>query len=260
MKRRIKKRAIAIIALVLSTAVLTFVGFKDNQTRAALSVFGNRRYQTDLKTSMVEITAYENDYEFEQLDSLLANFPKNENFKVGAVYQEEISAKNTGSSPEYVRAIVRKYWTDKFGNKITVYVDTVDKNGGKDRTPLDNDFIVLAGGDEGWHLNNAEKTEEVSVYYYEKPINVDEEVTLFRTFKIDNQVYNYYTDTITTGNDGTKTLVRSYLYDGLKYNVEIDFQSLQYLEGNDAVNASAIKSVWGTNTVRVSGAQLSVGN
>ena len=252
------KRIIAIISLVLSMAVLTFVGFEDNQSRAALSIFGNRKYETDLKTSVLEITAYENDNNFENVDSLLKAFASDENFKIGNAYPEVISVKNTGSCAEYVRAVVRKYWTDENGSKVTKYVDSVSKNGAHSVIPLNNEYIVLNGGDSGWHSNRSEKTTETTVYYYEAPIGVGDEVVLFRTFKIDNQVYDYYTDEITNNADGTKILVRSYLYDGLKYNVEIDFQSVQYLEGNDEVNASAVRSVWGTDTVSVSGAQLSV--
>lgn len=153
---------------------------------------------------------------------------------VGKEYKEAIGARNTGGYDEYVRIIVRKYWTKD----------------GKKATELTPDLIKLSydGKDYNtgsWTLDKAASTDEMSIYYY-KPVLTKKEpdtALLFDTLSVDASVMDDENVTETKTESGGKTVYTyTYKYDGYTVNVEAEAQSVQTHNAEEA-----IKSVWGVD-------------
>ena len=163
---------------------------------------------------------------------------------IGKPYTDTIGVRNSGTAPEYVRVIVRKYWYEK------------DKTAKTDKTlELKPDWIELTAA-EGWK-EVAGTNKEYSVYYRSKPLAVGESATLFTGFRISHEVKTAGKKITITDKDGNKTeydsdaaaadkaqagdtITYSYTYDGCTFNIEAEAQGLQTHNYQDAM-----KSVWG---------------
>ena len=155
----------------------------------------------------------------------------------GGEYTEEIGARNSGAYDEYVRVIIRKYWTKD----------------GKTATDLTPDLIKLSYKSQNktedynsssWYLDTAESTAERSVYYYKKVLgkNSDSDL-LFNTLSVDKSVISEENITESKEESGGKTIYTyTYKYDGYTINVEAEAQAVQTHNA-----AQAIKSVWGVD-------------
>jgi hypothetical protein len=145
----------------------------------------------------------------------------------GEQYESKVSVKNTGAANEYVRVVVRKYWTD---------------NNGKNKE-VDPSLIELTPAtSSGYSWKAVKKTEEETIYYLNNQIASGAVVDLFKGIRINEQVVSkgriVYDDPQTEGD--TTTINYRYEYDGLKFNVEAEVQAVQTHNA-----AQAIKSVWG---------------
>lgn len=223
---KLSNRTVALLAaaiLLLSSG--GFIGVK-----ALPNVQGNN-YDAALELDEISVQLLENGNPVGD-DGLLAGIT---NAKPGMTYQENISVKNTGTAPEFVRLVVRKYWT---------------KNG-KDTTL--NPSLIELGLKSDWTENTKEATTEMSVYYLTSQLGVGETSQVIETVRVDGIV-------LTDGKKvekekvGDKTIYTyTYKYDGYAFNIEAEAQAVQTHNANDA-----IKSIWGVDNVTASGNSLSV--
>ena len=160
----------------------------------------------------------------------------------GRVYREEIAARNGAGTPQYVRLIVYKYWTDEAGNKTQ---------------ELDPSLIQLTyGGEEynssAWQRNDAESTPERSVYYYsgQLPAGADSAV-LFDQLRIDDQVMTG--DNIIEDQTDETHYTYHFKYDGYQCCIKAEVQAIQTDHADEAV-----ESLWGVPNVTVDGGSLVV--
>lgn len=166
----------------------------------------------------------------------------------GKVYNENISVFNSGTAPEYVRLVVRKYWThkDKSGNVV------------KD-TKVDPSLIELTMA-EGWQLNKSESTSEntpageTSVYYFSDQLSPKAEQRAIQSVRVSDEVLKDVTvDVSDKSPEGKTVYTYTYKYNGYSINIEAEAQAVQTHNANDA-----IQSVWGVKNVTESGNKLTV--
>ncbi len=147
----------------------------------------------------------------------------------GKKYDSKVSVKNTGAANEYVRVVVRKYWTDNKGKNTTV----------------DPSLIELEpAAPSGYSWKAVVKTPEETIYYLNNQIAGGATVDLFKSVRINEKVATngriIYDDPQKEGT--TTTINYRYEYEGLKFNVEAEVQAVQTHNA-----AQAIKSVWGVD-------------
>jgi len=174
---------------------------------------------------------------------------EDEVFSIGKKYDDVISVKNSGDADEYVRVLVRKYWTDAEGKRLDLapeYIDLKPASGWKE--------------EKGTNGIN----EEYWIYYLSEPLAVRDSKELFTGFRIDERVKTEGKKIILTGkeypegkefpsdeaavemaSDGD-TITYTYTYDGCIFNVEAEAQSVQTHN-----SADAIKSLWGVDASSV---------
>ena len=202
-----------------------------------------------------------------KVGKLLENLlEKNEEFVPGKTYSEEISVKNTGTINEWVRVTIYKYWLDPNGNKVVPYSKEWDAEIKNNTRNLPEGMtmagdgelatyglspelikITYANEDKGdgqgdWILDKeaSSKTEERTVYYYNKLLKAGEDTTktpLTSALMIDKSVADKVKQ---TPEDEGKTIVTTFVYDGWQFCVEADVDAVQE---RNAVEA--IKSAWG---------------
>ena len=147
----------------------------------------------------------------------------------GEKYDSKVSVKNTGAANEYVRVVVRKYWTD---------------NSGKNKS-VDPSLIELTPAKpSGYSWKAVNKTPEETIYYLNNQVPSGAVVDLFEGVRINEKVVTngriVYDEPQTE--DGVTTVNYRYEYDGLKFNIEAEVQAVQTHNA-----AQAIKSVWGVD-------------
>ncbi len=164
-------------------------------------------------------------------------------FEPGRVYKEELAARNVENTSEIVRMVVRKYWIGPDGKKTN---------------KLDPDLIRLtykgsAYNSSVWQLDPLEKTTERSVYYFYKvlaPKKTTEPVVT--ELQISPEVADAIE--VKTSKEAGKTIYEyTSKYDGCKVHVEVEAQSVQVHNGQQA-----IKSIWGVQNVKFDGRNIRV--
>jgi hypothetical protein len=209
-------------------------------TRAVLSIISSN-YDATLATDQISVQLTEKapGESAAVIDDGGTLFSKMEGkAEPGMPYTYTVGVRNNGGAPEYVRVIVRKYWTKG--------------DGPKDRT-LSPDLIQLKVGGE-WLSKKI--SEETTVYYLKNPLSNSgqKDATLFSFFRIDDSIASIrntsYDETVYE--DGTKKTVVTYdyPYNGYTFHVEAEAQSVQTHNA-----AQAIKSVWGVDAT-VSGGTI----
>ncbi len=235
MKNNRTSRLLGIVA-ILSLAVMIMSGAQIIYTRAALKP-ATAVYRGDFELDHIDVILLENHEETGgELIKQLSNLDP------GKEYEEVISAKNGSDTDEYVRLIIRKYWSDSSEKLVE----------------LDPELIVLSHkgkeyNSEAWVENPAEATAERKVYYLRKilPGNT-ESAELFDTIMIKGEIMDKYE--IETIKEGDSTITRMiYQYDGYYINLEAEVQSIQQTEADDAA-----VSVWGNVGVTIDTASKTV--
>ena len=222
--------AMIVLALALVTAVVS--GTQLVSTRAALNP-STATYDGEIEVSTLDVQLYENGKA--STGALLSDLKQME---PGKKYEEKVSAYNGADASEYVRMIVRKYWTDADGKNIA----------------LDPEFIELRYdskeyNDSDWAINPKESTEERSVYYLKKSLAGNKEsAVLFNSIRVNEEIAKDYT---TSEKDNIITL--TYKYDGATVNIEVEVQSVQEAHGDKAV-----PSAWGVSNVKANEGSLEV--
>ncbi len=233
------------VVLLLAAAMIT--GLLVKEARAAL-IYGNGAdVQMDMANVGVALvvdgeplsggSAQAAD-DAAQSSSLLAGIG---NMDPGYPYAQTIAAANTSGSEEYVRIIVKKYWTDEDGNK---------------QTDLDPSLIELTYGGEayntaGWFLHEEESTREQSVYYCRAALAAGgSSPDLFDSVRLAPKIAKAYTLNETAQADGSE-ITAAFSYDGMHAAIEIEVQSVQAAHAEQA-----IPSAWGVTDVTVANGRL----
>lgn len=149
-----------------------------------------------------------------------------------------VSVRNNGTADEYVRVIVRKYWSDVAESESK---DAAPAAGDKNKT-LDPAYIELTTAD-GW-IEADEGGAETSAYYYTKPLKPSgDAVALFDKLRISENVVadSEKTEKIEEKTEGNvKVVTYTYNYADKVFTVEAEVQSVQARSA-----AEAVRSVWG---------------
>ena len=212
------------IALALAVGLILFGGI--NGVQAAPRIV-SADYRAEVVLTNIETALVENDGIAEGEEDLLGmeRFRKpngidaeGHGFKIGYTYDEKLSVRNVGTSAQYVRGSVYKYWPTA---------------GGK-RGDLSPELIKLGFvTDGGWTIDEAASTRERTVLYYATPIEPGEDTTLFmNTLTIDPAVVTAVAE-LTDGTEG-------YKYEGVDFKIKATVDAVQTHNANDAM-----MSAWG---------------
>ena len=228
-----KNKIVTFIAF-FSLLVAALCGAKAYSTRAVLNP-SDGEYISDFATAEIAVEIWENGESVEGKDL----FSGIDEIDPGKAYPEVITVKNTSENPEYVRVVVRKYWNDAEGNKVST---------------LSPSLIKLPVAGSSWFENSEERTKERSVYYLRNALEGNaESAALFETLTIDKSVAKTYT--VSVSEDGnTKTVVYTYDNDNVSFVVEMEAQSLQVPQEDNA----AVTSVWGVTNIQAADGVLSL--
>ena len=230
---KISKRTLPLLA-----AAVLALGGGTVGTMAAPNVT-SQDYDASIQTNSIDVSLTENDTVLGDNGELFASF-KDGTFVPGKTYEESIGVENTGAADEYVRVIVRRYWTK--GEKKTELTQQ-----------LEPEWIELTPA-SGWTEVKSDSNDEYSIYYLADPLGVGESKELFSAIRIGEEVltegkkimigtteYASDAEAKAAAKDGD-IIKYTYTYDGCTYNVEAEAQSVQTHHAADA-----IKSVWGVD-------------
>ena len=181
MRSRSRKISIRTLALLTAALILLASGGVFT-TRAALNIFGDN-YDASLALGNIGVQMLENGSEVGDDGALFQNVGDtdkqgNRFFAPGKKYNDTISVQNTGNEPEYVRVIVRKYWT----------------KGNDKQTALSPELIELSTDPDAWV--------KVSGTYDGLRFNVDAEVQAVQTHAAVNAIKSVWGVDATIDGDG----------------------------------------------------------
>ena len=227
------------IALFIAAAIL-LAGGSITGTRAVLNIYSDDQL-LGFRTSDQNVSIIENGTAVS--GELLAGF-KDKPITPGKKNAETIAAHNNSNVNQFVRIVVRKYWKNEKGEKVT----DLKEEGGK-YPELDMIRLDFAGG--GWQKNDAETTPEREVYYYGSAVAPGRSTPALVTgLTLDSSITQAVNKT--TDDAGTTTTY-TYKYDGWQLCIEAQAQSVQTHNATDA-----IKSIWGVQNVSASETSLTV--
>ena len=233
---KLSKRTLALLA----AAIILLGSGGAMSTRAALTITSDD-YDATIALDEISVDLTENGNAVADGGALYTTV-KESKFIPGKTYEDSIGVQNSGTAPEYIRVIVRKYWTNPKGDKDT---------------ELDPALIELAAAD-GWTRVESKNNKEYAVYYYSKQVKPGASVELFPTIRINENVLiagkkimidgtEYASDA--AARDKAKAgdkITYTYTYDGYQFVVEAEAQAIQTHNAKDA-----IKSVWGVDAASV---------
>ena len=202
-------------AVLFVVAAVLLVGGTMGAVQAAPRTQSND-FNAQVQLSSVDTAVVENGSVVEG-DALLKNLiGKDPSFKIGKEYDEALAVQNVGSTDQYVRATVLRYWTD-----------------GKKRVDLDPSLIKLHFVESGgWSIDQDASTDERTVLYYSSMLAAGGTSPVFvDKLSIDPKVLKSATE---SAGDV------EYDYEGLEFHVEVTADAVQ------THNADAAKtSAWG---------------
>lgn len=231
MRSRSRKISIRTLALLTAALILLASGGVFT-TRAALNIFGDN-YDASLALGNIGVQMLENGSEVGDDGALFQNVGDtdkqgNRFFAPGKKYNDTISVQNTGNEPEYVRVIVRKYWTKGNDKQTALSPELIELSTDPDA------WVKVSGTDDGLSV-------ETTIYYYKKQLASGDEVTLTDAVRINESVLTQGRR-VDLPTSSANVINYVYEFDGLRFNVDAEVQAVQT---HDAVNA--IKSVWGVD-------------
>ena len=235
-KKFIRSPYVTVCAFVLAAGLLIFSSV--GGARAALTYY-SENYTSQMELFDIGVTLMENGEDIswrnygeeangewaEHTGELVQHMlDGEEKLTLGKPYTEELTIRNSGKINHYARVRIYKYWINADGTK---------------RQDLDPAFINLhlVNLDSSWIEDEASRTPERTVLYYNKLLMVDEIAPLFSDkLTIDGRVaflaHQY------TAADGS--IVTVYDYDGVQFVIEAKVDAVQ--ENNAA---AAALSAWG---------------
>lgn len=199
---------------------------------------------TAVSTALVEANAGTGAEGAGRNGSLLSGMlPENETVKPGKKYEERLSVENTGTTDQYVRVTLYRYWTrevkagagtDAGGTEApeTVTVKERDADPGYIRLNLLAADGSAEKADALWVVDGDASTAERTVLYYTRPLGPGERAVFADGLVIDSAVAGV----LKTGADGTK----SYFYKDLSFRVRAEVDAVQPRHTEEA-----ILSAWG---------------
>lgn len=249
MKKKKFPFKITTVALLSASAVL-LIGSTVGSARAALTYY-SENYSAQVTVSNIGVSLLENgetvsrrDYDTngewnETSGTLLADL-KDQAVAPGKSYPEVLTVQNSGSIDSYVRVILTKSWKDSEGNKdTTLSPDLID--------------LDLQTGN-GWIVDEKASTEERTILYYTQQVEAGETTpALSDTVRIDPAVANKVEESVTTDENGYRTITYTYAYDGYTFELEAEVNAVQTHNAEDA-----IKSAWGTDVTVAEDGTLSL--
>ena len=251
MKKRFKLQPMLLLAIAAVLLLASTVG----STQAALLYYSDN-YVANVEVSNIGVSLVENDEVINYRDynkdgrwnrpetistTVLMKDLLGEDTKVipGKTYEEKIQVANSGAIDSYVRVIIKKYWVDEDGKKVT--------------EKLDPSYIVLKKSSSGKWVKSNDTTDEREIFYYtdilKAPENNEIDITdpVIDGIKI-NEAVSKEIIRYTNGS----TVWYEYKYDGYSFVVGAEVQAIQT---HNAVDA--IKSAWGVDAT-ITGGKLKV--
>ena len=226
------------VALLSASAVL-LIGSTVGSTRAALTYY-SENYSAQVSVSNIGVSLLENgetvsrrDYdangEWNETSGELLSHLKDEAVVPGKSYDEALSVSNSGSIDSYVRVILTRSWADSEGNTDTT---------------LSPDLIGLNLTEgSGWIVDESASTTERTVLYYTNILPAGQTTpALSDTVRIDPAVANKVEESVSTDENGHKTITFTYAYDGYTFELDAEVHAVQTHNAADA-----IKSAWGVD-------------
>lgn len=233
------------IALFVLAGILLF-GSSIGGARAALTYY-SETYKSQINMYDIGVTLNENDkgvsnrdyvaYSDDEWDEvegkLLANHFSEENpFQPGVVYEERISATNTGTIDEYVRITLYTYWIDKDNKKMTELAPELIE--------LHEDADHVGPGKD-WLPDANASTRERKVYYFNRILEAGNTTPdLTDTLTINDSIIDHMTLTEEPAEGGGTIITATYDYDGVQFIIEAVVDAVQTHNAEDA-----IWSAWG---------------
>lgn len=249
MKKKKFPFKITTVALLSASAVL-LIGSTVGSTRAALTYY-SENYSAQVTVSNIGVSLLENgetvsrrDYntngEWNETSGTLLADLKDQAVAPGKSYPEVLTVQNSGSIDSYVRVILTKSWKDSEGNKdTTLSPDLID--------------LDLQTGN-GWIVDENASTPERTILYYTQQVGAGETTpALSDTVRIDPAVANKVEESVTTDENGYRTITYTYAYDGYTFELEAEVNAVQTHNAEDA-----IKSAWGTDVTVAEDGTLSL--
>lgn len=255
--RKVKKALASPVATLalFAVAALLLLGSTIGGARAALT-FYSENYTASVELYNIGVTLLENgtpvswrnygnesDGEWtEKQDAKLLSHLEGrtgeDSFKVGKIYPEELSVRNSGTIDQYVRVTIYKYWLDRDGKKMQAL--------SPDMIELELNLEPDADGN-CWLVDEEASTAERTVLYYNHILGTGRTTSpLSSTIKISNWVASKVSETAQT-EGGHTTITTVYDYDGVTFQLEAKVDAVQTHSAADA-----IWSAWGSR-VGISG-------
>lgn len=235
--RKMSNRTLALIA----AAILLFSFSGVMGVRAALTTeseqitsnFGMSDLAVELTENGTVLDGSRDEAVPLNLDHLDKDSDGNIMIKPGKLYKETIGARNASEHDQYVRIIIKKYWSGEEGKDPSL-------------TP---DMIELRIGD-GWKKSSKESTKETeTLYYLEKLPSGQESKPAITGVKISSKVLDAVEINEESEKVGNKTIYTyEYDFEGCAMVIEAELQAVQTHNAKDA-----IVSVWGNDAPAVGG-------
>lgn len=235
---KLSKRTVALLA----AAVVLLGSGGVMGAKAAPNITANSPYDATLELNSLAVDITEQvagGKEVTVSDGALT-LTNDKTLTIGKNYDDVIGVKNSGAADEYVRVIVRRYWTDADGKRLDLSPDYIDLK-----------------ATSGWTKAKG-SNEEYSIYYLSSPLASGESKALFKGFRISESVktegkkivigskeYDSDEEAAAAATAGD-VITYTYTYNGCKFNVEAEAQSVQTHN-----SAEAIRSLWGVDAAAV---------
>lgn len=192
----------------------------------------NEEYTAEIATNGLTVGLVENGQLIPDEGELLTN-TFNENIIPGKTYTEELSARDTGDTDEYIRVLVTRRWIKVVKNEDgTTTVTEIPE------TELDPSLIQLTLNDSDWILAPTTGNKEQIILYGKQIVRASETVMFNSQISVNAKIASSLTHTETENG----SVVSSYDYGA-------DSVQLQLIAEVDAVQVNnaqdAILSAWG---------------
>ena len=235
------KRAVLILSALFIVLVGMIAVVRSGRTQAVLTE--SKEQTLEIEMSKLNVAILENGKE----TSTLLKELEGAKLDPGYPYSEKISVKNTGEFDEYVRVIIRKYWT-------VPSEEEASEEEMKKRLDLSPAYICLVQPkDKGWTENAKERTDERSVWYCNQYVGVGKESSLlFESIYIDGKVFTDASKNVKYHTEGNVTTI-TFDYENITFVIEAEAQAIQYNSAD-----KAILSAWGVTNVTASGGSVTV--
>ena len=198
-------------AVLFVVAAVLLVGGTVGAVQAAPRTQSND-FNAQVQLSSVDTAVVENGDVVEGDNKLLSGL-KSETIKIGKEYDEVLAVKNTGSTNQYVRATVLRYWTDGKGKAVDLDPGLIKLN-------------FVEGG--GWSIDDAASTPERTVLYYGPELGAGDTTNpIVDKLSIDTKVLKSITGA-------------EYDYEGVQFHVEVTADAVQTHNADKAKT-----SAWG---------------